>query len=359
MLIYISIYVAIILAGFYTDKEVISIKNKTIISPRVYLLTVIMILFLISALRVDIGTDYHFYHRIYNNSLEKSLKLGIGFEWFSDFFRNINVNFQLFVAFNSLIVAVSILYFVKSYSTYYYLSIITFLGTYGYFASFNIFRQFTSISLVIVALVLFNKHKNKVWGILVYIFSIGIHLSSIAYIPGFIMRYVNLGKKMYVVILFLCLFSYFCIPDSFKNFVFEELMSLNTFYFEKYKGSIYSEAESRSMMNRMFYLFYWVLIAQLILRSNKVMKDERWLVQGFLLYLLMESVLPLTNLTHRISYFFELLAIYIIPKSISTMNASYLKTIFKIAIVVIFLVRVIYVLSLNGDGVVPYKSIFD
>lgn len=341
-----------------SDNEIVNIKNKIIINPTVFLCNCVIILFLLSAIRVGIGTDYTFYSRIYLYGLEERLDLGIIFEGFSNFFRSINAHFQIFVAFNSLIVAVGIYYFILEYSDYYYISIITFLGTYSYFASFNIFRQFTSLGLVIIALVLFNKHKRQIWGLLVYIISIGIHLSSIAYLPTFFMRFINLSKKVYITILMTCFFSYLFIPESVKVLVFSELMSLNSFYYEKYQGSVFSESEGRSIMNMLFYLFYWSLTLILIINTVKIKKDERWLIQGFLLYLLLESILPYSNLSQRISYFFEILAIFIIPNSISTINSLFYKNLLKFAVISIFLIRVIYVLSLNGDGVVPFKSIF-
>lgn len=358
MVIYLFLYIAIILVGFYTDKEIMSINNKTIINPNFYVFTFIFFLFLLSAARVDIGTDYYFYNLIYKYALEEHLELGIGFEWISNLFRIFELDYQLFIASNSLIVLLSIIFLTLNYSKYHYLSIITFLGTYAFFSSFNIFRQFTSIALVIIALVLFNKYKNKLLSISIYIFSIGIHLSSIVYLPAFLMRYIQVSKKVYFIILALCPLSYFIIPESLKELVFNELMNLNTFYADKYISSVYIESEGRSIANKFFYLFYWFFTFNLIWNTDKIDKNERWLVQGFILYLLLESMLPYSNLSQRVSYFFELLSIYIIPKSISTMENIIYRNIVKIAVILIFFVRVFYVLNLNGDGVVPYTSIF-
>lgn len=335
-----------------------TINNKTIINPQVYLFIFIFSLFLLSAARENIGTDYYFYKLIYNYALEEPLELGIGFEWISNLFRIFELDYKFFIAFNSLIVLLSILLLTINYSSYYYLSIITFLGSYGYFSSFNIFRQFTSIALVIIALVLYNKYKYRLSSIFIYLFSVCIHLSSIAYLPAFLMRYIHLNKRTYIIILILCPLFYFTVPESIKDLVFNKLMNLNSFYSEKYTSSIYVESVGRSITNKFFYLFYLFFTINLITNIDMVNKSERWLVHGFILYLLIDSILPYSNLSLRISYFFELLSIYIIPKSISTMENIIYRNIVKIAVILIFFVRVFYVLNLNGDGVVPYTSIF-
>ena len=56
---------------------------------------------------------------------------------------------------------------------------------------------------------------------------------------------------------------------------------------------------------------------------------------------------------------FELLIIVIIPKFIFIQSTKNMRNILKVAIISIFFVRLLYVLLLNGDEVVPYKSILN
>jgi len=358
MEIYISLFFLLILIGLYSDKEIITYKKKYIINTKLFLTVFSILLFLISATRIGIGTDYHLYEVIYENSLEKFLGLGWGYEWLSQFFRLLGADYQVLIIMNSLIFICSIIYFIFYFSDYKYISLIVFLGTYSYFASFNIFRQSTSIALVLLALVILNKHSKKILTGILFIISLGIHKSSIIFLPFFFLKYVKFSRIFYLTILILCLVSFFIIPESFKILFFDKALSFNEFFSQKYSGTVHVEGIARSLTNRIFYLFYWIMAIKLIINMNNISSKNKWIIQSFLFYFIINSFFPYSNLVNRISLFFELLAIYIIPKFISEFHSVTIRNILKIAIILVFFVRVLYVLNLNGDGVVPYKSIF-
>lgn len=359
MEIYVVLYLSIVFIGFFSDKEILSIKSKAIINPSMLLFGFAGLLFLLAAIRKGVGTDYNLYKRIYMSQAEERLELGWVYNLLSDFLRSLNADYQLLLAFNSLIFLSIIYYFIKKFSYYKYISLIAFFGTYTYFASYNTFRQMTSVALVLIALILFNTHKRKIKGILSFILSIGFHKSSLMFLPLFLFYYVKINKLIYTIIMVICLIAFFFIPEHMKNGLFSLVLNANNFFYEKYADSTSILGEERGIANKVFFLFYWLITMVLVRKNNEQNSNDRWIEQSFLLYFIVNSFLPNSNIAHRISLIFELLIIVMIPKFLFVQNTREMKNILKIAVILIFSIRFIYVLLLNGDGVVPYKSILE
>lgn len=357
MEIYIILYALLISFGIYTDNEIINFNKKRILNPNLYLFAFTIVLFIVSSTRIGIGTDYELYKGIYNAAAENSLELGQSFKWFSDLFRLLGLDYQFFIAFNSFIFISIICYFIYNFSEYKYISLITLLGTYSYFSSFNGFRQFSAISLVLLALIL-CLHKNKKFiGAIVFIIAFGMHKSSIMFLPFFFINYIPLKQKIFLILMFINLFSFFLVPDIFKNLLFNNILNFNEFFAEKYTDTQHAEGMVRGLTNKMFFLFYWIITFKVIVNKIKTNETVNWLDKLFLFYFIINSFLPYSNLVKRISYLFELIALYMMPKFISSNESILLKNVLKAAITIIFLVRLIYVLIQNGDGVVPYETI--
>ncbi len=357
MEIYIILYALLIFFGIYTDNEIINYNKKRILNPNLYLFTFTIVLFIVSSTRVGIGTDYELYNGIYNAALENSLELGRIFQWFSDIFRFFGLDYQYFIAFNSLIFISVIAYFIYNFSEYKYISLITLLGTYSYFSSFNGFRQFSSISFVLIALILVLQKNKKFIGALVFIIALGMHKSSLMFLPVFFINYIPLKNRMFLSLMIINLFSFFLVPDNIKNLLFNEILNFNKFFTEKYTGTEYAEGMVRGITNKMFFLFYWIITFKVILNKIKTKETVNWLDKLFLLYFIINSFLPYSNLVKRVSYLFELIALYMLPKFISSNESIFIKNLIKVSIIIVFLVRLIYVLHQNGDGVVPYETI--
>lgn len=357
MEIYILLYLSIVFLGFFSDQEIISIDKKTIIKPSILLFWFTCLLFLFSAIREGIGTDYYLYKDIYNSQVENLYGLGWAYSLLSNFLRSIEFDYQFLIAINSFIFLSIIYYVIKNFSYYNYISLITLLGTYTYFTSYNTFRQITSISIVLFALILFSTHKKKIKGILMFSLSVGLHKSSFMFMPLFLLNYIKLSKVLFSTIMIVCLIAFFVIPESIKNELFYFVFKLNDFFYEKYYGSTFIIGEERGIANKLFFLFYWSICMFLAAKNNVNKSNSGWIEQSFVFYFIVNSFLPYSGIVHRISLFFELLLIVIIPKFISIQKSKQIRNIFKVAIIIIFFIRLIYVLLLNGGEVVPYKSI--
>lgn len=359
MEIYIMLYLSIVFIGIFSDRELLNIKNKTIIKPSIVLLGFTIILLVLAAIREGIGTDYYLYKAIYMSQTEESHELGWAYNLLSDFSRFVGNDYQLLIAINSFIFISVIYYFIKNFSDYKYISLITFLGTYSYFTSYNTFRQMTSIAIVLLALILFNTHKKKIKGILVFILSVGVHKSSLMFMPLFLLYYVKLSKALYATIMIICLIGFFVIPESLKNELFNFVFKSNDFFYEKYSSSTFILGEERGIANKVYFLFYWVISMILAFKNNNQNSKHRWIEQCFLLYFIVNSFLPYSGMVHRMSMFFELFVIVIIPKFIFLQQTEKVRNILKLAVIIIFFLKLLYVLLLNGGEVVPYKSILN
>ena len=156
MEIYIAIMLMLVFLGIFTDREVIVYQDLTVLNRKVFLFGFTTILFLLSALRFNIGTDYELYGNIYKQAEEKELELSILYRYASELFRSFDFPYQYFVALNSLLFISIIYFFIRTHSTYYYISLLTLLGTYMYFTSFNTFRQMTSAAFILLSLLIFS-----------------------------------------------------------------------------------------------------------------------------------------------------------------------------------------------------------
>lgn len=357
MVIYVATFLSIVFVGIYSDRELLSIKNKTIISPYWLLFLFSCVLFLLAAIREGIGTDYYLYNDIYTSQAEDMHELGWAYSLLSDFLRFLEVDYQFLIAINSFIFLSVIYYFIKTFSCYKYISLVALLGTYTYFTSFNTFRQMTSIAIVLIALILFFTHKKKIIGILVFILSVGLHKSSLMFTPLFLLYYIKLSKALYATIMIICLIAFFVIPESIKNELFNYVFEVNAFFYEKYDGSTFIQGEERGIVNKAYFLFYWIICMFLVVKNNEQNNNHRWIEQSFLLYFIVNSFLPYSGIVHRITLLFELLVIVIIPKFIFLQHTKNVRNILKVAVICIFFVRLLHVLFLNGGEVVPYKSI--
>ncbi|WP_342043003.1 EpsG family protein [Bacillus sp. OTU2372] len=360
MQIYIYLILLIILIGIYTDQDIIQIQDRIVINPNVYLLFSCLVLFSFSALRHGIGTDYVLYNGIYLSGVERELNLGWLFSSISDLSRKLHINYQWFLAFNALLYMSAVYLLIRLFSPYKYISLLILLGSYSFFSSMNTFRQFSSISLVIFALVLFYKYKKIYLSILIYILAIAMHNSSLLFAPLFLLNIIKFETKGYLIILGICFLSFFGLPDSLKSEIFTSVLKLNSFFYEKYSSSelsIFAEGAERGLNNRLFYLFYWIVTFVYIFRKSKLNENIDWIDKIFLFYFLFNSFMPFSTLVERLSYLFDLFSIIIFPRFINIQETDFNKNIFKVVIALIFIFRMISVLLKNGDGVVPYSSI--
>jgi len=357
MEIYIMLYLFIVFIGIYSDREILSLKNKTIINPNILLFGFTCLLFLLAAIREGIGTDYYLYNDIYMSQAEEMHELGWAYSLLSDFLRFLEVDYQFLIAINSFIFLSVIYYFIKTFSYYKYISLVALLGTYAYFTSFNTFRQMTSIAIVLIALILFITHKKKIIGVLLFIISVGLHKSSLMLGPLFLFNYIKLNKVLYATIMIVCLIAFLVIPESIKNELFNFVFRANDFFYEKYAGSTFIEGEERGIANKIYFLFYWIICMFLVVKNHEQNNNHRWIEQSFLFYFIVNSFLPYSGIVLRISLFFELLIIVIITKFIFLQNTDNLRNIIKIAVISVFFVRLLHVLLLNGGEVVPYRNI--
>lgn len=360
MEIYIYVILLILFTGIYTDREIIHLENRIILGPNIYLLFSCTILFFMSAVRYGIGTDYVLYNGIYNSGIETELNMGWLYSSISTLFRNLNIDYQWFLAFNSLLYMSAVFFIIRLFSPYKYISLLILLGSYSYFSGMNTFRQFSSISIVLISLILLYKYKRIFLSILMYVLGIAMHSSSLLFIPLFLLKIIKFQSKGYLIVLGICFLSFFGLPDQLKSEIFNTMLKMNSFFHEKYSSSdlsVFTEGSTRGLNNKLFYLFYWLITFGYIFKKAKFKKEIDWIDKIFLFYFIFNSFMPFSTLVERVSYLFDLFSIIIFPRFINVQESVYTKNIFKFVIILVFVFRMISVLLKNGDGVVPYHSI--
>lgn len=188
---------------------------------------------ILSATRVDVGTDYDSYfsqiRRIAAN----------GGEGFGGFFTGWSFNtliklisqikiigfteeFRIIIAIASIVTIIGNIYFIKTFSNPnlqkqavgMYLLIPLF-----YLSSFNVIRSSLSISILYFAIAMFFKNKNKVWSILLLIISITTHAIGIIFFLTSLLtlildRLIVSKPKVSLTIFFIVILSFWNIFSS-------------------------------------------------------------------------------------------------------------------------------------------------
>ena len=142
----------------------------------------LLILVLMSGLRYGIGTDYYLYSNIYNDSYDLSLmptnRTGIGFSYLCHYFVEMGLKYENLIMFCSIITIICVYVFLKKYSLRPGLAILIYICLGFYTSSFNGFRQYMSLSLLLIAFI-FYRDKKRILSYAFGIISFLIHSSSL------------------------------------------------------------------------------------------------------------------------------------------------------------------------------------
>lgn len=150
-------------------------------------------LFLISALRYEVGTDFFGYYNFINGvSIQDIKNFEILYNLLAIISKSILNNGQFFIAVIAFLTIFNISYSIYKLSPYAEISLIIFFGLGYYFNTFNAVRQYLAISLIILAISFWYNEKKRL-GLLMLIPPILIHFSSLIFVVIFIM--LNLIKE--------------------------------------------------------------------------------------------------------------------------------------------------------------------
>lgn len=205
-----------------------------------YLLITLMGLALMT--RWFVGWDWYNYYPHFQGKPQDFEK---GYEFFVKVTKNFTDEYQIFVALNTVIDCIFLLWVIPRYSTYPITTLMLYLGVNGLPLEVDIMRNVKSIMLFLISIEFIEKRKIWIFLGLNLLGSI-FHISSLIYLPLYFILNVKYKKRVIMGIFILGNLYYF----SNLKLIVEILQQLP---FERFQGYLEFTEKNRGSLN-IFYL---------------------------------------------------------------------------------------------------------
>ncbi len=348
MFVYIFLLLLCTSCGFLMDKiNINDIKSKKVLGFIAFFL-----LFAVSAIRFEVGTDYtNTYVRTYNLVLNnvKNIRCDIGFLWLNKFLALLEANVQWIFVITSLIINYFICKNINKNSKGMMLSYYIYICSMFYFFTMNGVRQSIAISLFYYSLI-YIKDNSSIKYMITNSIGAFFHNSALIFLPLYYVlkrEYKFLLKIIIIIITFLSssiILPYIC------NFLLTTKYSL---YINNGAFSPLSAFNLSSIINLILFFAY----EKLIKKKNK--EDIIYSNIHFvgIIVSLFTVILPLAL---RIFMSFRYIEFLSVPNLLNKIKCKKItKNIILAFILIFYFCYFIYGVGVqNGNDVLPYKTIF-
>lgn len=347
MLVYILLTIICIFFGFLGDK---ADSKKNYALYKICLIIPFLLLFIVAAIRYDVGQDYLSYMRNYELFVSGYIlnNFEMGYLLFLKILSFISKNPQIVFIITSVIINYFVCKNISENSTKKWLSYIIYIFGTFFFFSMNGIRQAIAISIFYYSL---KYIKEKKFNKYLFINVIGVlfHTSAITFIP----LYFILQKKIkfkYIIIISMFLFGNF-FAAHISNLLIQTKYShyiLNSNYYTLGKFNI------SSIINFLLFIIYNLFI------KNKDDNDRIYENLHFI-GVLISIFLPTMPLVNRFFVSFRYIEFLSVPNIIEKINIKKKnKDIIILGIVLLYTFYFIHGVYLeNGNKVLPYKTFFE
>ncbi|MGI6382026.1 MAG: EpsG family protein [Tissierellaceae bacterium] len=312
-------------------------------------LLAIIIIYLFSALRFDVGWDYyHYYRTIEYDALTNIVSLGENGTIFLINLAKATGMTSLYFTLNSFICIYCIMVTIKNYSKDHWVSILFFVCFPLFFLnSFSVIRLFSALALTFYGFKYIERKEFKKYLLIVIIAGM-LHKSAFAaIILYFVAHYIELkNSKLVAIYLALPIFS-----NLFEKFI------LN--YFPRY--SIYFRETSLQEGTKAIYVFIVIAIVAILFRK-KIIEDDitaslyyNIFFAGLAIYL---AFIKQGTLGHRFSLYGTIYSILLVPKIISIFRNNWDRILIKFIIYFLCIIMFLFTVYVGADTYIPYQTIF-
>ena len=354
MIIYSTIMILCLVFHFIQIKE----EKKHIIY-----FAMVCLLFLISAIRYDVGQDYQHWLEVYSwieNGYEGGKYVEIGYWLLNVIIQKIPIfNVYCLYIITSAIIIFSFGYVIKKNVNpkYWFLSLFMFIGSGIFFATLNLVRQYIAIVIVLLGLNFLMQNKYIKF-ILFVLFASLFHTSAfimLIFIPFYIIfrrqKHEKILLSIYIMSLVLIIidirqfidFFSFLIPERWKWYLESNFLTQKNY-----------SAVVKQLVPNLILIF-------IMLNRKKITKKED------LFFLMLFVNVIITNCFYgvlvllRLSYFFDVALIFLIPTIIELLNKydKRIKILGYLSIIGYYsLLTIVTIFIMNGHGVMPYQTLF-
>ncbi|MDL1914023.1 MAG: EpsG family protein [Bergeyella sp.] len=322
----------------------------------------LFLLFLLSCLRWDRGTDWEAYLDIFNG-IENVFYLKTyepGFYFLNYFVREFTNNYTWMLAAQSVIIYSLSYYIIKKYSWSGFISLTVWFGFLigsVFFVRFHVALTFIFFSIIYI-------RDRKFWKFLLCVVLASLfHRTSILFIPAYFVYNKNFSRKFFMIAI---IFS-FLLGTVFKNgLIYLSELSFGMFS-EKAIAYLTGDDKEllgdRSAVGIMIVGFsYRILLMGLILAFYyQLYKNDvffRGLINIYLIGIcLFIIVTPVSVPMARMSIFYEYFQILFVPYLVLWKKISRLKGLILFFVVLFYFARLVNNIAAYEDRFIPYKSI--
>ena len=307
--------------------------------------------FFILAFRYGIGVDYFgTYVSIFKHLINKSYEgVEFGYILLNKIILIFTDNFFWLFIITSLIFCFFMFKSIFEQSKYRAISIYIFLTAGLYFYSMNVMRQTIGFAIFLYALK-YIKNKDLKKYLFYILIATSIHKSSLIYLPIYFIDNIKIDYKRFIFISFVVILS--------KNIIFNliEVILYGTKY-HNYITGIYG-VSSNSMVSPIINFIIIFIFLLFYKEKNNDVEYRIYLnihIVTFLISLLLDTI-PLIS---RVFLGFYHVIILSIPYLISLLKGKKSKELVTLFVFLFFGIIFIYSIGIkNGNGVLPYKTIF-
>lgn len=310
-----------------------------------------IILWVISGIRYEVGTDFSFYYTYINVVKSIDIKNNEYGMWLlGSFINSFTNNGQVFILITSLIIIFFLFKTIEKNSTYPEISILLLFGLGFYFTSLNILRQYIALSIVFYSLKYLFDKKYWRYSFLILLATM-FHYSAIIAFGLIIVTKIqkqSIVNRILTILAFVCFLAFynkillFLIPSQYSGYEDSEFLN---------KGA-----------NFIFFILYLVITIILhIFRKQLVQLNEK--NEYYLFLILIGTGISLLGtqslIIQRLASYFTISAIIILPDLIKIVKDKNLRIIAYLGIVGISFVGMYLFLSRNLGEVLPYNTFFN
>lgn len=386
MYVYVVIEVFLAISAVFADAAVIKGK-KALLGKKTYEITDIIfiifavILVVMSAIRVNIGTDYNVYSDLYNSveSNGNSRSFPQLFYFIMRFMKYLGLPYHTVIVLCTLSFLIPFFILItKTNSDYRIFALAYLMGMGFYGASYNIFRQYAAMGFIYLAIYyLANKDFKKV--IIYSLLGIGFHTITAVLILFVII--VNFWKPKKQHIIFLSIFAvivFIFVSNKIWTELIVKIISLFQ-YFEGYKGyaltgneefweRIYNQ--SAPFLSKISFFPCIYILGRMLIDKNytdNISKIQLLLAKLFYVYTLITCFKLGSDLVTRFLSMFSISGVFAIPimfNYISYKHKDSGKMIYVIGIAFYFvlllygIIKSVKSISINGGEIYPYQTLF-
>ena len=302
-------------------------------------------LFLLSAFRYDVGTDYRTYITLFNSFSNGHIirNFDIGFIYLCRVIGILGGNFYTMIFVTSLIFISFVFYYIYYDSPYPYISIYLVFAMQYYFASFNGIRQMCGAAILLFSLK-FVREKKLIPFLICVFSAYAFHNTCIVFLPVYWFDKFKI-KPIYIIIISIFVFVF---GDRIANII-------NTFMINtKYESYAREGGDGRIRLS-------WTLIqVAIVIFSSLYYKNES---KYNMLYNLQVVTMWLSFLNSDVSWIWRiqwttgLAGIVFIPYVISKSNIRNNKILYALIVIACFSIY-IYISTVRGGkhDVLPYMT---